>query len=377
MEVRGDVGSGPREQVALTRLAHLLELIDRRLTRLSLLTVALLVVVVSVLKRGIDLGAPGFGEVFSLQSWPEPVNQYPYSSYGVRIIAWVLQVEDVTSYLLIGVVLSTGFAALVTWRVSKHFSGRSARFALLILLGGPTVWVLSGRFVHTDAFALAGAVLFVLSGRRMRWALVAAVLALLGAPEQAIVIFLGAYLLSLTTAFRDYRRNAAAGLALVAVGQVVLWIWASQVGVESRVSLLPDLVRRSIEIGLSNFPLTLYSGYGVGILVLSWTTLSANRREIPLVLAASLLIPLGVTLVTGDQTRVLVIASLATISMSLAVYGKLILASLDLHSRWGLGAAAVLIALLPAVEVQGWNVTSPWVTYFSLVQRYAIDPLPL
>jgi len=351
-------------------------LIDRRLTRLSLLTVALLVVVVSVLKRGIDLGAPGFGEVFSLQSWPEPVNQYPYSSYGVRIIAWVLQVEDVTSYLLIGVVLSTGFAALVTWRVSKHFSGRSARFALLILLGGPAVWVLSGRFVHTDAFALAGAVLFVLSGRRMRWALVAAVLALLGAPEQAIVIFLGAYLLSLTTAFRDYRRNAAAGLALVAVGQVVLWIWASQVGVESRVSLLPDLVRRSIEIGLSNFPLTLYSGYGVGILVLSWTTLSANRREIPLVLAASLLIPLGVTLVTGDQTRVLVIASLATISMSLAVYGKLILASLDLHSRWGLGAAAVLIALLPAVEVQGWNVTSPWVTYFSLVQRYAIDPLP-
>ena len=359
--------------IALARLKWLLTRVDKFLSGRRLWIVALLAVSVGVVKHGVSLSAPGFGQIFSLESWPYPVDQYPYQSYGVRAVAWTFGIEDQRGYLAIGLILSLLMVVLIVWRISTSLTGRDARLAVLLLLSGPVIWVLAGRLIHTDALVLAGAIVFGFSGKRIPWALGAAGLCLLGAPEQSVAIFLGTFTLSLASRFRAWRAGALAGLILSLVVAVALNIWAGSVGVETRAALLPELLKRSIEIGLTNGPITIYTGYGLAGLLIIWAALDESRREAAIVLVACVFIPVGLTLMTSDQTRILVITSVATISMLIRAHTHSLLTILDLPGRVGLGVIAAAVIFLPALQVQGREIPSPWATFFFYFQSYVVE----
>jgi len=191
--------------------------LEESLARRRVVTIGLLTGVVSVVKAGFaNFNAP----IYELDSWPTPLDVYPPLTYGYRLLAWISRVETEQAYLVIA-----WFAvAVVIWSlsfiVSRRLAPEGGRFVALILLGGPIIWVLSGGVSRTDPLLVLGGLIVGALGASLPWALVGAVIATLGNPEQAVALLLGLLLVSIAEPFRSLRREAA--LALVASASMLL-----------------------------------------------------------------------------------------------------------------------------------------------------------
>jgi len=126
--------------------------------------------------------------VWSLSSWPVPVDMYPALSYGMRSLAYAAGTESVAGYSAIGLLLILLTIGVVIFLAGREPEGTYARWFVIMILSGPIVWVLSGRLAHSDAFVLLGGALMGIAGRRLMAGLLGASLAILGSPEQAIVM---------------------------------------------------------------------------------------------------------------------------------------------------------------------------------------------
>ena len=358
---------------AQRRLQRAAERSEHWLGQRGVVVLGVLAALIAFAKSGISgLNAP----VFPLASWPEPVNMYPFNSYGFRILGRVLNIESTAGYALMGAVLIIATVLLAGLLFARTSRPDVARLLVMIVLSGPVVWVLTGRIVHTDAFVILGGIVLGTVGTRLPWAAVGALLTILGGPEQAVVLSLGLYLLSVAPAFRHYRRGAAVALGMSAFGWVALSAWSRAMGVPDRAELFLLLWKRSVSIFFVQIPLQLYAGFALSLLVILWSLADQRRRDALIVIVAALGIPLAMTALTTDQSRVLVCVSIATTTAILVRYGPSFYDVLRRTIRYPLAVTAGVAILLPALELTGNFVRVPWEHWYPFFQAYIVDQLP-
>jgi len=302
---------------------------------------------------------------------------YPPLSYGMRSLAYAIGTESSAGYSAIGLVLIPLTLLAVIFLTSRELEGVYARWFVIMVLSGPLVWVLSGRLAHSDAFVLLGGALMGIAGRRLIPGLLGACLAVLGSPEQAIVMSLGLTIVALVPRYRAWLRTAVLALGISVLSWGILTAWAASLAIPTRASLVSSLVRRSLEILLNQFPLTIYSGFGALIFIIFWAVLCESRKYAAMSLTGAVLLPLGGTAITTVQTRVLLIASLAVVLSLTVAHTQSIVEWLQSRLKYPLGITFMFTLFLPAVEVTGWTIRVPWVNYYAYFQAYLIDRVPL
>ena len=359
---------------AVMRARRLLCWLESQLTHRSIYVVGIVVTGISLLKSGVT-GTEA--DIWSLDSWPNPVDMYPPLTYGTRGIGWILGVETNTGYAVIGACLLVATASLICFLAARRCNSEVGVWVVVVLLSGPSLWILSGRLVHTDAFVVMGAAIVAFAGGQLRWAAIGAVVASLGSPEQAVITFACLSLLTFVPRYRNQLQGAllATGLSLMTL--ISLTAWANSLGVGTRSSVFLELIRRSVEIFLTQLPLTLYSGFGISIVVIAYAALKERVTHSLVVLVASIAVPLLATALTTDQSRVLVIASSAPVIFLVVRNGAEIVALLRRWMTFPIAVTFLVVTGLPAIEVTGWVIRIPWTNYFSYLQTYVIDGLPL
>lgn len=191
--------------------------LDRWLNVRSIGAIGFLTAGLALAKSGIT-GAQA--DVWSLSSWPVPVDMYPPLSYGMRSLAYVAETESAAGYSAIGLLLIPLTIGAVTFVAGRELEGNYARWFAIMILSGPIVWVLSGRLAHSDAFVLLGGALMGIAGRRLMTGLLGASLMVLGSPEQAIVMSLTLAVIAIVPRYRAWLWTATLALAL----SIVSWI---------------------------------------------------------------------------------------------------------------------------------------------------------
>jgi len=242
---------------------------------------------------------------------PEPAFPLPEpgiaaTSYGMPVLVTVLQLTG--NAAAIGLtMLALTLVALFVFARTVFRSGRDTGLLVagLVLLG-PIGIAAFGNVGRHDWFLLVGSLLFALKGTRLGWGITAAVLMVLGNPEQALLASVALLLLTFVSPFRELRRSAMWAVVLIAVVMVGLTVWVELLGLDSRTSWIGFHVLSGLKTFLLNLPLSIYAAYGAGwvlVGILLWRTQGRSRW---LAAIALLVIPLGATALTDDQTRVFV-----------------------------------------------------------------------
>jgi hypothetical protein len=350
---------------ALTSLARVFSTCETTLERIPVFAIGLLAAFVAILKSGLALQLP---YVWSSDSWPEPTSANEPLSYGFRAIGYLLDLKTESAFHVVSLIAVVCAVLLIAWAISSEVSGNAARWAAVLFLSGPWVWVLIGEVGRVDAITLAGAALLGVKGRSLPWAIAGTALMLLGNPEQAVVATCALLLISFVPALRAWRRGSLAAVLLAFVTWAALWTWARSLGVSGRGDLLIPNLKDSLELFFQNLPLVLYSGFGMLAIVVVWAIADNSGRARALVIFSALVIPITVTMITLDQSRVLVAIATAPLAVLTIRYAPDIYeaARRIVHFPITLLVAATLF--LPAIEVvYPGDIRNPWEFYYSLL----------
>lgn len=330
---------------------------ERHLARLPLPVIALGLLGITFLKVGITF-RPFAAD--PLESFPTPRDTWAQLSYGMRTIHWITGSEA----SLVPIVAATGLLLLaiaIVITASRHVGSRlEGLLVLVVILMGPAITVFLNNFGRPDAFTITGGLMVGLLGRRPVWAVIGAVLMVLGNPEQAVVGTVLLLLLTLIPQLRSWRRGALISSAIALVSFASLVLYARSTGVGSRLQYLPELLGNSIYGFTANLSLGIYAGYAILWIVLGAFVLRLPAIQTLLVAVAAIVIPLAITAVTLDQTRVFVgvtTASIGAITASTAPHITRWLAS----QRFSLPAITMVAigVFLPAFEVSADHVVRP------------------
>lgn len=334
-----------------------LEAAERHLARLPLPVIALGLLVVTFLKVGITF-RPFAAD--PLESFPTPRDTWAQLSYGMRTIHWIIGSE----VSLVPIVAATGLLLLaitIVITASRHAGSRlEGLLVLVVILMGPAITVFLSNFGRPDAFTITGGLIVGLLGRRPIWAAIGAILMVLGNPEQAVVGTVLLLVLTLIPPLRPWRGGALISSAITLVGFSLLLLYARTTGVGSRLQYLPELLGNSIYGFVANLSLGIYAGYAILWIVLGAFALRLTIPQASLVAVAAIVIPLTITAVTLDQTRVFVgvtTASIGTITASTAPHITRWMKS----QRFSLPIITLLAVgvFLPAFEVSADHVVRP------------------
>lgn len=356
-------------------LRHRLISLDAWLGRRGVLMLGVLFAAIAALKGGFQgIYAP----TWTLDSWPQPVGQYPFLNYGLRGFAWLVGTESSAAYVLFG------FLALVVTVVvaSLLFRGvfedaNVARWTIIIVLSGPIVWILAGRLIYTDAFVVLGGLILGTKGRHPVVAAAGILIAVLGNPEQAVVVAATALILSLSGPFRGWLGGAVTACVVAFACWLALNLWAASVGAITRLTGWQDLDSGAMFINfLRSFPLQIYAGMGLSLALVIWAMACQRRMLLNAVVLSVMIIPLAATALNADQTRVLVCASVAALAMVFSRYATSAYTELRRLSPFPLAATAIVCIFLPAIEITGDMIRVPWHLYYPVFQSYVMDWLP-
>ncbi len=294
-------------------------------------------------------------------------------SYGYRIVGYALGFDQDRDYLLLSAGITVGSVVAICLAVMRHIgSGNRARLAVMILLSGPIIWSLSANLGRTDALLIVGSALLVMQKRAGIPAALAALVMLLAHPEQAVVSCLALVLLSFGERFHFIRGVALTGLITSLAGFTILAIWAAALGVTDRSRQFLDLLGASLGRFLTFLPLELYAALGgtVFLIVLSvfWEPTPSNRWSVFL---AGLALPLLVTAVTLDQSRVFVGVSAAVVIIIVTSYSGEVLDLASRVTRSPLFMSFLVLALLPAIHISfSGELVAPWrELYYAIIYR--------
>ena len=317
---------------------------------------ALLSLSVGAVKAGVVLFTP---TIWDLRSFPAPIDAYPYLSYGYRSVAKLLGLDSVIEYrwmfFVSIVVIAIGIGA--AFRTVLPADQRS--WPVLLLMSGPTAWVIAGGFGRVDPIVLAGGILLGLLGRKSLWAVVSILLASLGNPETAIVIALTVVVISLDQRFRDRRRGALFALVASVVYFGGVRIWSLALGVPSRDSVFLEILPRSFQAFFYQWPLLIWATYGLAAFAVFTLSISRSRISIPWVFGA-IALPLLPSVLSADQSRVNVACASAIVVIALIEVTPRALTAIRKVSASPLLITLGVILVLPAIEVQFLTVRSPW-----------------
>jgi hypothetical protein len=338
--------------------------LQRRFSQVPFPLLAFLVICLAILKCGISIN-PLTPE--PLSDFPTPRPGYAALSYGLRSLAWMLQMEGPSAYVILGLCLTAIAFVFIPWAARRAATQQDARLLMVLIILGPIGVVLLNNLGRHDVLVILGGLALGFLGRNWRWALAGAAVMVLGNPEQAVVASAVLLLLTFSRELRPWRAGAVIALSISSVAFIVLSTWAAGAGVGSRATFVGGLLGNSIYQFFGNFPLSLYAGYGVIWIVILWSLFQARTPLRWLILICLILIPAAMTAITLDQTRVFVGVSTGAVTAVLVAFVPLMRAAAEAAGyrntlSWTLACAA----FLPAFEI--WStgyVRMPYGQFFS------------
>jgi len=242
----------------------------------------------------------------------------------------------------------------------------------MILASGPIGWLL---FVvgNNDPFLIAGGLLVGFFGRHYWSVIPGAAIAILGNPELALAMTTAGTIVCLASPFRRRLGPMLLSVAISGIAVMSLTTWAVAVGSPTRSGLLLVNLKTSLMHFAIQLPLVLYSGLGLSLFVLVWAILRSSVRDGVCIFAGAVAIPVWMTAITTDGTRVLVCSSLIAVAVVTAHFGPSLYLRLRPHLPYPLTITAEGIVFAPAIVLQGRFVISPWEYIYPVVQAYLID----
>lgn len=201
----------------------MLKRLEAALERCPPIGIALGAFVIGVLKAGVVLFTP---TVWGLRDFPMLVDAYPYLSYGYRLVAWVFGLESVSEYQWMFLVSILVCVVMIGYSFRSALPPTQRTWPLLVLMSGPTAWVIAGGFGRVDPIVLTGGILLGVLGKKPMWAVLCVLLASLGNPEQAIVIALSVVVVSIDQRFRARLKGALVALVVSMAYFTGLRVWA-------------------------------------------------------------------------------------------------------------------------------------------------------
>lgn len=295
-----------------------------------------------------------------IDSFPTPRDTYAQLSYGVRTVHWLTQSESplvpaITAALLFIVAVGVALVAM-----KQLPSNGSSRILLIFLLLGPMFTVFVSNLGRPDAFTLTGGLVLGLLGRTPSWGALGAALLIAGNPEQAVVSSALLFGLTFLPTMRPWRRSAAIAISMSCIAFVALAAYARSVGVGTRVQYLPELIGNSLYGFTANLSLGIYAGYSILWLVLAIFAWRLGTGQLLWLSLLMVIIPILITAMTLDQTRVFVGITTAGISAILMQTAPCIEENIQKVSRQLVLVPALAVALfLPAFEVSSDHVVRP------------------
>ncbi len=277
---------------------------------------AVTAVAVALLKSGVSIiwSSPD-----SLSWFPVPTDSASALSYGTRTVARVLGWEFPSTNVVITAVGTVAVIVLICWWLRPSRFGVDGRLLLLIILLGPIGAIVFSYIGGHDVWMIGGGVLLGLRGARYRWAVVGTVVMVLGNPEQTVVATFVLALASLTPWLASRLRQSILALCVALMAFGFLSMYAQVSGVTGRTGYLTTYLGNSLYNFGANLPLSLFAALGISWIMLGWLMVRSNWKARVILGLAVVAIPLAVTAVTLDQTRVFVGVSTATVVALLTV----------------------------------------------------------
>ena len=248
-----------------------------------------------------------------IANFPEPLPTASAISYGNRTVAFVLGWEFPSAYSIISLFL-TGLSIAVLGLVLRpqKFGVDSRLLAILIVLG-PMGQVLMTNIGGHDAWMFVGALVIGVLGKSVKWAIVGVILMLLGNPEQAVVATFTLLLMTLIPDFKVRRKPTFTAFTVAMVCFITLSVYASFTGASSRLGYLSTYITQGLENFSINLPLSLFAALGINWIVVVWFITRMQHRQRLILITSTLVIPMALTAITVDQTRVFVGLSSAVV----------------------------------------------------------------
>lgn len=277
-----------------------------------------------------------------------------------RLFTWGAGVDSTTKYLILGIVL-VATAYIIGVASSLTLPGKQALAFGIVIALSPAAGALLIPFGRYDAFFWLGSVILVLRGRSHWWAAILGTsLMLLSNPEMAAAsLFTLALLVNLNTGLARRRIvNSILGGALV-YNLLITMLYQGSIG-GGRVDDLDRLFSLSMWNFMSNLPLQIYAAFGPLLVFLAIAFIVGNTRLRAGLIIAVVGIPLILTAITLDQTRVFALVSFPAALIIVRDLFEHRLSNLGWISQ-NLGAVTFLLFLfVPPIVIFADGIISPF-----------------
>ncbi len=333
-------------------LSRMLSWVQRLVLSVPTWVFALALPVVVVIHSGIQAHYLLGGVDISTEIFPHPLPVYESSSYGLRTLSWLLGITSDSSYLRLVLALSIAAVvalAFVCVRVLGEKNGKV--LATVIALGpvGTTLMVCLGR---VDLFMICGGLVLGLLARKISLGVLAGFIMAAGNPEQAVLATMCFVLVAWGLADMRLLRAGLGALYAAIVCATSLFVLFRNENLPSRVSVIGNYLAEGFASFVMSAPLEIYAGFGLGAIALFITFTTLRGIHLAAVIVGSLIVPVAVTAITADQTRVMVGLSTATVSALMLRYLPRLIARYEAKGYANAVASITLVALLlPAVSV--------------------------
>lgn len=322
---------------------------ERLLLRISFAVFALLIAAVAVAKQGVRWP--------QIVVWRNSAGLLPEASaeplsYGFRLIGFLLGFSNSNQYLVVAAVVSIFAVLAIAYAMTRNLADPThARVALVLAVSGPIVWSMASNLGRVDALLVLGSALLVASRKNVLGATAATAVMVLAHPEQALVAAGCLLALSSGPAFRTFRRSSLVALGCALLGNFTLWALAATADAPVRQDQLFSLFGASLGRFLTFAPLALYSGLGVVLMISVFAIISSHQWKDRLAIGAALLIPLLVSAITLDQTRVFVGVSTAAVLALIVTVAEPLVHVTQRLTNSPIAFWLIVTTLLPAVHI--------------------------
>ena len=337
---------------ALRFWLRLFEHLERFLLSIpSVIWIAILPII-SVIHCGYELSMPYAGVANFTGTFPTPLSGSDSGSYGIRTIAWLLQVDEPDSYTRLCVLITIATLWIVGALLFRVLSKRSAIVVSVLIVLGPIGETLFGAIGRSDVFVLLGALVLGVVGRNIWIGFIAGLIMVAGNPEHAVAASLAFVLVALALRAPGIVRAAVSSLVISCIAYFAMLAWFEHMGYISRVDSLGPNIRQSLSFFLQAAPISFYAAFGLAfVFVVIACTVLWWRRALLLILGI-VLIPMFFTAITLDQTRITVALSCAGIAAVLVWSVPKCLQGLDdLGFGSGMSLLTIIAVALPSIAV--------------------------
>jgi len=315
-----------------------------------------LVLAVLLFKNAADIELRNIQEAYlpGAMEFPSAVGYFS-GSFGQAAVASLLGVTTTTQWVGLHILLITTALGTAFWFVWR--AGPETRSILILALASATATAsLFASIGKYDVITYLGAVVFALA-KTAPVSIVGAIIMASGNPEQAVVAAVAVLVLSFATEFRSLRARALVAVMVTAVIWAIVQIWFASSGMGvGRIQLLPEYLAGSLARVIASPGNEIWSWLNSGWLLVVLALFAVSRLSRKWLIAALILLPGLVTVITADGARVF---------GSVVLAGYLIVALWFCHTQpWRMekretatGIAVIAVVVLPVViDGPGWLV---------------------